>query len=531
MASDFEHETMGASQSPKANRLPRPLIPLAFVGLGVYRAWIEITFVGSFVDYPATSFSSRDLFDLVAVVVMMALAINAGRIGPLHKNPPLMATCFIAMTLSTTGLFASIYLPQCAGMLGGAVAVLGGIGLGLIILAWSELYGCLNPLKVALYYSASLMVAALVVYMYKGFELPWLFTMTALMPLVTMWMLRRAYELLPQDAHPAAEPLRFSVPWKAVWLMALYALAYGAFEGSMYSEYFGPHSSPAVFIVSGLVLIAVLVRGQRFDFNVIYRLALPLAVVACLVVPIVSEKGSFLAGMFMSGGYTALSILTMLICANICYRYGASALWIFGIERSVRIVFMFLGRQLAGLAQVDLFSGLVNGSALVNAIALIAVMLGTFVLFSEKDLTGRWGATLREQPEQDVQVVARQALADRCAQLAREYRLTARESEVLLLLAQHKTVSEIEAELFIANGTAKAHVRHIYHKMDIHTRDELLELAEVTPATPASPTISSQATSVTPATSVTQASQAIPATSLTQAPPSATSPAEPKVAP
>ena len=128
-------------------------------------------------------------------------------------------------------------------------------------------------------------------------------------------------------------------------------------------------------------------------------------------------------------------------------------------------------------------------------------------------------------------MVARQALADRCAQLAREYRLTARESEVLLLLAQHKTVSEIEAELFIANGTAKAHVRHIYHKMDIHTRDELLELAEVTSATPASPTIPSQAPQAIPATSLTQASQAIPATSLTQAPPSATSPAEPKVAP
>ena len=33
-----------------------------------------------------------------------------------------------------------------------------------------------------------------------------------------------------------------------------------------------------------------------------------------------------------------------------------------------------------------------------------------------------------------------------------------------------------ERELFIANGTAKAHVRHVYQKFDIHSRDELFDL-------------------------------------------------------
>ena len=47
---------------------------------------------------------------------------------------------------------------------------------------------------------------------------------------------------------------------------------------------------------------------------------------------------------------------------------------------------------------------------------------------------------------------------------------------VLLLLAQRKTVGSIERELFIANGTAKTHIRHIYRKLDIHSRDELSDL-------------------------------------------------------
>ena len=64
------------------------------------------------------------------------------------------------------------------------------------------------------------------------------------------------------------------------------------------------------------------------------------------------------------------------------------------------------------------------------------------------------------------------------AATAREYKLSAREEEVLLLLAQRKTVGIIERELFIANGTAKAHVRHIYQKMDVHDKQEMLDKIE-----------------------------------------------------
>jgi len=39
----------------------------------------------------------------------------------------------------------------------------------------------------------------------------------------------------------------------------------------------------------------------------------------------------------------------------------------------------------------------------------------------------------------------------------------------------------IERELVIANGTAKAHVRHIYQKLDIHTRQELFDLLDMEP--------------------------------------------------
>ena len=73
------------------------------------------------------------------------------------------------------------------------------------------------------------------------------------------------------------------------------------------------------------------------------------------------------------------------------------------------------------------------------------------------------------EPGEDAREPARAAIAR-----ARElYGLTAREEEVLGLLAQRKTVPTIAEDMFLAQGTVKAHVQHIYQKMDVHSRAEL----------------------------------------------------------
>ena len=72
------------------------------------------------------------------------------------------------MLLSTVLLFASSFMPSIALELCFASSVLGGLGLGLIILIFSELYGCLNPIRVTLYYASSLVFGALIVYVYMA---------------------------------------------------------------------------------------------------------------------------------------------------------------------------------------------------------------------------------------------------------------------------------------------------------------------------------------------------------------------------
>jgi DNA-binding CsgD family transcriptional regulator len=269
----------------------------------------------------------------------------------------------------------------------------------------------------------------------------------------------------------------FSFPWKPVLLMAIYGLAFGLKEVGLYGSGFGPHSSFGTLITSAVVCVAVLIQGHRFDFAWIYRVGLPLMVGALLLIPSFGWAGEFIGDFCVSASYAAFSILTMLILSNMSYRYGISAIWLFGLERGIRAFFVYLGRLINQHMDALAFTG-IDPEVLIFVFTVILIVGLTAVLISEKELSSRWGVNFLGSSDNlaDEIIIKKQALATRCNEISREHQLTQREEEVLLLLAQGKSISTIERELFIANGTAKAHVRHIYQKLDIHSRDELFDL-------------------------------------------------------
>lgn len=70
----------------------------------------------------------------------------------------------------------------------------------------------------------------------------------------------------------------------------------------------------------------------------------------------------------------------------------------------------------------------------------------------------------------------RAQLINRCGELAFEHGLSAREEEVLLMLAQGLSRHDIEDQLVISESTVKSHLRSIYRKVDVHSRTELNSL-------------------------------------------------------
>jgi ATP/maltotriose-dependent transcriptional regulator MalT len=73
----------------------------------------------------------------------------------------------------------------------------------------------------------------------------------------------------------------------------------------------------------------------------------------------------------------------------------------------------------------------------------------------------------------------RERLLARCAEIRDEYGLTERETEFLTLIVQGKTRSEIERELFVSQNTVKTHARHLYAKLDVHSKEEARKLVGI----------------------------------------------------
>lgn len=468
-----ESERHGEHSSPSSSRGLRerlariPQVPLCFLGLGVYRAWIEIAFVGSFVTYPTQSIAGHDAFDLVMILAMFAMATVSRRLTPLVDRRlarPASATLLLAATL---GGYLSVWHPELAVVLAWPCVIAGGIGIAVMILLWSELYGCLSPVRICLYYVCSLVCGALIVYVYRGFQLPWLPAMTCALPVVSLLCLRQCYRTLPtrQPSRPGAA---FAFPWKPIAVVAIYSFAFGLQEVISYAQW-GPHSSPGTLLCALVVIVGVALLGGRIEFEVIYTVWLPFLSATFLVLPSLGLFDESWAGVCSNLGYAASEIYVMTMIGSIVYHYGVSAVWLFGIERGVRALAMLAGRTVEGLALDVGFS--------VAPFIVVAVLVATFLVYSERRLSSTWGVHMRGPAEEaDAETLRRAALTRRCAELGSQHGLSQREEEVLLLLAERKAPREIERELLIANGTVKAHVGHIYQKLDVHSRDELFEL-------------------------------------------------------
>ena len=167
----------------------------------------------------------------------------------------------------------------------------------------------------------------------------------------------------------------------------------------------------------------------------------------------------------------------MIVFSNICYRFGVSALWLFGIERSARLVAQYLGMGLGvligGLGLSESASHL-----LLLGIAAATMFAATPLFFSEQDFMGSWGAKAAPGISASEVRQGHHHVVERCEAFGHAKGLSAKEVEVLELMASRRSNKDIAEELFIAEGTVKSHVQRIYRKLGIHSREELYELLE-----------------------------------------------------
>lgn len=61
---------------------------------------------------------------------------------------------------------------------------------------------------------------------------------------------------------------------------------------------------------------------------------------------------------------------------------------------------------------------------------------------------------------------------------AEVYKLTEREREVADLFLQGRSLKKVASLLVISPNTVQSHIKSVYRKLDIHSKDELIDLVE-----------------------------------------------------
>ena len=111
----------------------------------------------------------------------------------------------------------------------------------------------------------------------------------------------------------------------------------------------------------------------------------------------------------------------------------------------------------------------------IAAALILLVVLSAIHFISSRKATS---AKLSAPVSQGVDFEALQSMA--CAKTGDQFRLTPREKEVLELLVKGRTASYIANTLFISNTTAKTHIKHIYQKAGVQSKQALLDLIDTT---------------------------------------------------
>ena len=120
----------------------------------------------------------------------------------------------------------------------------------------------------------------------------------------------------------------------------------------------------------------------------------------------------------------------------------------------------------------------------VSLLVTVGFVRNPMVLRPTQASASSWQSTPKTIPQQRNAssdggvVIGSQAYMERCMRIADLYQLSPREGEVLCYLARGRSARHISEDLMISEHTAKSHIYRIYQKMDIHTKQDLIDLVE-----------------------------------------------------
>jgi len=427
------------------------------------------------VDLSGWTFGRVELFCVLAFVVVGFLLLGllpSARRNALFARPLL----YVYAVIMVGGSLLSMVVPD-----GGPAVLLGqglltGIPFAFVLTAWGKTFGSVPTEASTVEVFVGSLVAALVCLIFALAADTVVFSVAIrLLPLASVVNIQvPTEEDMPKRAASDAEDAQVgALSLKIIAGTVAFGAAAGLFEATgAASAAAGLAIHPMTMVLFGAFLIgsvSLLLSdgfGRGAALNKSYRLAVFIMMMGVLLAPWPALAQTIMPGeaVVMAGylGLETVLVSLFLVLAEIAALDPALAF-------SRGFLALFAGELLGVLLANCLSGALVQDTLPYVVIALAGglVLVSYVFLFTERDF---------DALSQIVEVTDR--FEDTCEAIAERFGLSSREAEILAFALRGRSSERIAQELVISKSTVDTHLRRIYAKAGVHSRQELLDLAE-----------------------------------------------------
>ena len=481
------------------------LYRLAALGFGLCLVW----------KATLEPFAAAGFAPIAQVAVPLVAALFWRR---LHRSGLGATIIWTAGAVGLVGTLALCYATVAAPFISEALVFTGSIAAygsyAFFFLLWAEYYARLSGIQAAFAIGGSYVAASFLYYALYPLDPTLRLGIALVLPAVSASALSSCANGMPRakreiDAWQTGSLRDIftdkTFPWGIIGVVAIFAFAAGISRSSTNTTIDLLCVGLAGALAVGLAALAGL-KGPGLTVYGAYKLTFGVMVTS-LIVGTALGRDDLLAQLLIGIGQTLSTILLVLLLCDSTRRFVLPTIPVVAAARTLTGAAFLLG-SILGLWAVESQPGTRVASLVYGATVVLLVATTFYWLIGSTWFSGQLDKTPLEKPrasdsaciaaERDGATGPDQALIPSCAPigqrsqpastaslelealieergrtLAGEYRLSSRETDILVCLAWGKSAKRIEELMDISPNTVKTHVRHIYSKLGIHSRAEL----------------------------------------------------------
>lgn len=454
------------------------------LGFSVYWAWLFFVLLSGFFSsgHSSSVFDSAWFWSTLGhIAALTALNALSDRYSPFSRSGLFL---FGSSAVSVLGFGVILYSNMFESLSNSAFvfgAVTTGIGTSGLLICWCELYSSLydgNRKRMLL--AIGVIISEL---LFLGIVALPRFAMTAVLAVlpfvvvVLVWLGLRHVDAAVAVKHHSEEG-RLS-PRFALFCL-VYSIPLGFFQIRFLFGVQDPVFSWTMTIAFSLAVLVVIVMIDGFmvskrDTSIIPKAVIPVAIGGLLLIAAFGDERAAFSGVLVYSAQQLLTILLYSEFAKISHNGRVHPAKVFALG-----VCLTDGGFVLGMLTGEISISFLGGFYLEVTLGVVYVVaLAGFLLLSwlprEPLLQDRDDP---EPPNAKRNPSLSTSLQRNIDDAALAYGLTPREREMLQYVLRGKSVPAIASETYLSRNTVKTHIMHIYAKLDVHSRDELIRFVE-----------------------------------------------------